>query len=389
MAQVEWIAKSVEALPNNVNAGLAIQADAATIIHSQPGPIIVTDPPYYDNIDYADLSDFFYVWLRPLLRDIYPDLLAGILTPKAEEITAIPSRFEDPRQRFDALMSQTLDLIRNRCSPEFPSSIFYAYKQQEQERDGVSSTGWETMLTAVVNAGFQVVGTWPMRTERSGRSNALSANTLASSVILVCRPRQDDATARRQQFLSELAQELPPALEALTREGHIAPVDLAQAAIGPGMKVYSKYGRVETFAGEPVTVRDALIAINQAIADYDQQEAGALDAETRFGVDWLKEHGHSGGSYGVAETLAVAKNVVIDDLRDTHRLLTAERGEVRLLPLDEYGPERAMPHEHGQPLPLTAWEGWLPQRLPLEPGRRRRPGHRRRRTGSASDGRRR
>ncbi len=357
MAQVEWIAKSVEALPNNVNAGVAIQADAATTIHSQSGPIIVTDPPYYDNIDYADLSDFFYVWLRPLLRDIYPDLLAGILTPKAEEITAIPSRFEDPRQRFDALMSQTLDLIRNRCSPEFPSSIFYAYKQQEQERDGVSSTGWETMLTAVVNAGFQVVGTWPMRTERSGRSNALSANTLASSVILVCRPRQDNLTASRQQFLTELAQELPPALEALTREGHIAPVDLAQAAIGPGMKVYSKYGRVETFSGDQVTVRDALIAINQAIADYDQQEAGALDAETRFCVDWLQEHGHGSGSYGVAETLAVAKNVVIDDLRDTHRLLTAERSEVRLLPLDEYGPERAMPREHGQPLPLTAWEG--------------------------------
>ena len=357
MAQVEWIARVIERLPLSVNSGIAHQADAATTIHADGGPVIVTDPPYYDNIDYADLSDFYYVWLRPLLRDIYPDLFAGILTPKAEEITAVQSRFEDPRQRFDNLMAQTLELIRERCSPEFPSSIFYAYKQQEQERDGLSSTGWETMLTSVVNSGFQIVGTWPMRTEMSVRVNAMGANTLATSVVLVCRPRQESPTASRQQFLSELAQELPPALDALTREGHIAPVDLAQAAIGPGMRVYSKYGRVETFAGEPVTVRDALVAINQAIADYDQQEAGALDAESRFCVDWLQEHGHGNGSYGVAETLAVAKNVVIDDLRDTHSLLSAERGQVSLLPLEDYGPDRATPREHGQPLPLTAWEG--------------------------------
>ena len=356
IAQTEWIAEVLESLPSDVNPGISRQADAATTIHASNGPVIVTDPPYYDNISYAELSDFFYVWLRPLLRDIYPDLFAGILVPTQDEMIAAP-RFENAEERFEALLGKSLRLIRERCSPEFPSSIFYAYKQQEQERDGVASTGWETMLTALVNADFQIVGTWPMRTERSGRSNALSANALASSVILVCRPRLDSPTASRQQFLNELAQELPPALDALTREGHIAPVDLAQAAIGPGMKVYSKYGKVETFAGEPVTVRDALIAINQAIADYDQQEAGTLDAETRFCVDWLQEHGHGDGSYGVAQTLAVAKNVVIEDLRDTHRLLTAERGEVQLLPLDEYGPERAMPREHGQLLPLTAWEG--------------------------------
>ena len=356
MAQVEWVAKVVEHVPSSVNSGEVHQADAATTIHVSDGPVIVTDPPYYDNIGYADLSDFFYVWLRPLLQDTYPDLFAGIMTPKGEEMIAAPL-FDDAEQRFESLMDKTLRLIRQRCSPEFPSSIFYAYKQQDQEHGGTASTGWETMLTALVSAGFQIVGTWPVRTEMPGRARQIKSNALASSVILVCRPRPDNSTASRQQFITELAQELPPALDALTREGHIAPVDLAQAAIGPGMKVYSKYGRVETFAGEPVTVRDALIAINQAIADYDQQEAGALDAETRFCVDWLKEHGHSGGSYGVAETLAVAKNVVIDDLRDTHRLLIAERGAVRLLPLDEYGPERAMPREHGQPLPLTAWEG--------------------------------
>lgn len=354
---VDGIAKVLERLHPTVNPGVVHQADATTTIYAEHGPVIVTDPPYYDNIGYADLSDFFYVWLRPALREIYPDLFAGMQAPKAEEMIASPFRFENPREHFESLLNKTLRLIRERCSPEFPSSIFYAYKQQEEEHGGQTSTGWETMLNAVVSAGFQIVGTWPMRTEMVNRQRSLGANALASSVILVCRPREDNQTASRQQFLNEVEQELPPALDALTREGHIAPVDLAQAAIGPGMKVYSKYGRVETFAGEPVTVRDALVAINQAIADYDQQEAGALDASTRFCVDWMQEHGHGNGSYGVAETLALAKNVVIDDLRYTHRLLTAERGEVQLLPLDEYGPERAMPRLHGQPLPLTAWEG--------------------------------
>ncbi len=272
---VSGIAKVLEHLHPAVNPGVVHQADATTTIYADRGPVIVTDPPYYDNIGYADLSDFFYIWLRPALREIYPELFAGMQVPKAEEMIATPFRFENPREHFESLLNKTLRLIRERCSPEFPSSIFYAYKQQEEERGGQTSTGWETMLNAVVRAGFQIVGTWPMRTEMANRQRSLGANALASSVILVCRPRQDNQTASRQQFLNELAQELPPALDALTREGLIAPVDLAQAAIGPGMKVYSKYGKVESFAGDPVTVRDALIAINQAIADYDQQEAGA------------------------------------------------------------------------------------------------------------------
>ena len=354
MGQVTWIAKVVNALPAQVNSSEARQADAATTIYEEKGPIIVTDPPYYDNIDYADLSDFFYVWLRPLLRDIYPDLFAGILTPKDEEMTAIPSRFDDSRERFEDLLGQTLRLVRDRCSPEFPSSIFYAYKQQEEEHEGRASTGWETMLTAVVRAGFEIVGTWPMRTERSARSNAMGTNSLASSIVLVCRPRREDApTVNRREFLDTLEAQLPPALDHLTREGHIAPVDLAQAAIGPGMQVYSKYSRVETISGDQVTVREALAAINQTIANYDERQEGELDPPTRFCLEWLKQRGFAEGQYGEAQTLAQAKNVAIEDeLRDAHGLVTAQGGSVQLQPLDYFSAYR-LP----SPGRMTAWEG--------------------------------
>ncbi len=205
MAHVEWVAKVVDKLPIEASGGEVHQADASTTIHAVNGPVIVTGPPYYDNIGYADLSDFFYVWLRPLLRDIYPDLFSGILVPKDEEMIATPFRFKNSRQRFEDLLNKTLRLIRERCSPEFPSSIFYAYKQQQEEREGRTSSGWETMLTALVNAGFRIIGTWPMRTEMSVRSNAMAANALASSVVLVCRPRPDDApVATRRQFLDAL-----------------------------------------------------------------------------------------------------------------------------------------------------------------------------------------
>ena len=354
MAQVDWIADVVESLPHKVNKGETHQADAATTIHADKGPVIVTDPPYYDNIHYADSSDFFYIWLRATLRDVHPELFRGILVPKQEEMIASRFRFKNPREQFETQLNKTLSLIRERCSPEFPASIFYAYKQQEEERQGRSSTGWETMLTALVDAGFQVTGTWPMRTEMTTRVNSIEANTLASSVILVCRPRPEDARqASRREFLNELEEELPRALDQLTREGHIAPVDLAQAAIGPGMKVYSKYGRVETISGDQVTVREALAAINQAIASYDERQEGELDPPTRFCVDWLKQHGFGEGQYGVAQTLAQAKNVSIEDeLRDAHGLLTAQAGNVQLQPPGYFSADR-MP----SPGQMTAWEG--------------------------------
>ena len=352
MANIERIAEVVEQLPADANGGIVHQADASTTIHTQDGPVIVTDPPYYDNIGYADLSDFFYVWLRPLLRDIYPDLFASILTPKTEEMIAGP-RFKDAPQRFEDLQGRTLKLIREHCSNEFPSSIFYAYKQQEAEREGRTSTGWETMLSAIVSGGFEIVGTWPMRTERPGRSRAIGSNALASSVVLVCRPRSDDApTATRRQFLSALKEELPAALDQLTQKGHIAPTDLAQAAIGPGMQIYSRYSRVETISGEPVSVREALAAINRAIADYDERQEGDLDSETRFCLDWFKQYGYEEGAYGDAETLARAKNIAIDKLRDVDGLLATEGGRVKLLPLDAFSDSEQLTLGD-----TTAWEG--------------------------------
>ena len=369
MGQIEWVSKVLDHLPGEVNDGTSRQADAAVTIHADNGPVIVTDPPYYDNISYAELSDFFYVWLRPLLRDIYPDLFAGILVPTHEEMIAAP-RFENAETRFEDLLGQTLRLIRERCSPEFPSSIFYAYKQQEQVRDGVTSTGWDTMLTALVDAGFQIVGTWPMRTERSGRSNALAANALASSVILVCRPRPEDApSASRRDFVTALEREMPPQLDQLTRETHIAPVDLRQAAIGLGMAVYSRYGSVATLAGEPVTVRQALMSINDAVDAYLREQAGELDSESRFCLDWLREYPTGRGDYGTAENLARAYGLSVDArLEQTHQLLVASQGQVLLHDVDDYHDDRPYPTRESP----TAWECCLRMAYHMQPGDDRR-----------------
>ncbi len=349
LSQVEWVAKTVQRLPANVNDGITYQADASETIHADKGPVIVTDPPYYDNISYAELSDFFYVWHRPILRDIYPDLFAGILAPIYEEMIAAP-RFDNPRQRFEEMMGKTLNLIRERSTSEFPSSIFYAYKQRVEQRNGKTSTGWETMLNALVDAGFLIVGTWPMRTERGRRPNALNANALASSVVLVCRPRPDDApTASRRQFLAELESDLPNRLDHLTREGHIAPVDLAQAAIGPGMEIYSRYSRVRTIEGETVSVRDALIAIDNAVQAYFEREQGELDQQSRFCFEWLQQTKSGEGDYGIADTLAKAKNIALDDMG---RTLTIGAGKAKLRGLDDYSGNGETPLGI-----ITAWEG--------------------------------
>ena len=338
MAQIEWIAKSVLMLPIDVSPLSVHQSDASTMQPADYGPVIVTDPPYYDNVGYADLSDFFYVWLRPLFRNLYPELFASISSPKDGEIIAAP-RFVNANERFEDLLSDALRLMREQCDDEFPSSLFYAYKQQEENDGGRASTGWETMLSGLIQAGFQITGTWPMRTERSGRPRAFEANSLATSVVIVCRPREEHApVGNRTQFLQELGRELPAALDRLTHDGHIGPVDLRQAAIGPGMQVYSRYARVERMDGEPFTVRDALQEINKAVDFYTERAEGELDAPSRFCLAWLRTHGHAKRPFGDAETLAKPMNVSVDAL-SAAGLLMAERGEVRLYEIPDYAPE--------------------------------------------------
>lgn len=350
LGQIRWIAKVLDYLPVNTNAGTSYLADAATTAHAGQRPIIVTDPPYYNMISYAELSDYFYVWLRPLLRDIYPDLFTSILAPIDDEMIAAP-RFENTRERFETLMVKALRVIRERSDPEFPSSIFYAYKQQEEEREGRTSTGWDTMLSALVSAGFQIVGTWPMRTERSSRSNALKANTLASSIVLVCRTRSTDATiATRREFVSRLKVDLPSALVQM-QSGNIAPVDLAQAAIGPGMAVFTRYERVLDASGKPVSVREALALINQTLDEALADQEGDFDASTRWALAWFEQSGFAESDYGLAETLSKAKNTSVSGMVEAG-ILEAGLGKVRLLRPnelpDDWDPERA-----GR---FTAWE---------------------------------
>jgi len=303
--------------------------------------MISTDPPYYDNIGYADLSDFFYVWMRRSLHDIMPAVFDTLLVPKTSELVASPYRFggdkQAANQHFETGLEQAFVNLRRIVHPAYPLSVYYAFKQTESEEDEngdngyvVSSTGWETMLASLIRAQFTIDGTWPIRTERGGRTNSLEANALASSIVLVCRPRPEDApVASRREFLAALRWELPPALRAL-QSGNIAPVDLAQAAIGPGMAVYSRYRRVLEANGEPLTVRVALQIINAELDAYLAEAEGGADADTRFAVAWFEQHAFEEGPYGQAEVLVTARNTSVDGLVQAG-IVEARGGKVRLL----------------------------------------------------------
>lgn len=348
--QIKSVAAAVASTPVDVHAGEAHQANAATTIHSREGPVIVTDPPYYDNYSYAELSDFFYAWLRPALREVWPDLFTGISAPMQEEMIAAP-RFEGPRDRFEGLLNDALTLMRERCSDEFPSSIFYAYKQQETDQGRHASTGWETMLSALVEAGFRVVATWPVRTETGSRPNAQDTNSLASSVVIVCRPRLDEApTVTRRDFAEALRSEFPEALAKL-QKSNIAPVDLAQASIGPGMAVFTRYREVLNADGSRMAVRDALALINAALDETLAEQEGDFDADSRWALTWFEQHGYAEGEYGVAEQLSKAKNTSVEGLVRAG-VVESSRGKVRVLKPSEL-------EEDWDPATdsrLTAWE---------------------------------
>jgi putative DNA methylase len=334
-------------------AGVAGQVDASKQEWSRDR-LVSTDPPYYDNIGYADLSDYFYVWLRRSLHMVFPELFATLAVPKADELIASPYRHggKDRAEAFFLVgMTQAMQRVAERAHPAFPVTIYYAFRQSETQGDaGTSSTGWETFLDAVIRAGFAISGTWPMRTELLTGLKS-KTNSLASSIILVCRPRAADAvTATRREFVTALKAELPQALAHLQR-GNIAPVDLAQAAIGPGMAVYTRYSKVLDAEGKPLPVRDALALINQALDEALAEQEGDFDADTRWAVAWFEQSGFEGGEYGVAETLSKAKNTSVGGMVEAG-VVASKGGKVRLLKPAELPAEL----DPATDTRLTAWE---------------------------------
>ena len=300
--------------------------------------MISTDPPYYDNICYADLADYFYIWLRQSLRSVYPELFRTMLVPKAEELIATPYRHDNnkikAKEFFEEGMLQACRQLYQYASDKLPVTIYYAYKQSEtKEQAGqkvTSSSGWETMLSAIIKAGFAITGTWPISTEMANRSVASEANALASSIVLVCRKRPASAsTISRRRFVTELSSELQPALKKL-QSSQIAPVDLAQAAIGPGMAVYSKYSAVLEADGTPVSVRSALQLINQELDACLNEQSGQLDSASRFCVDIYSQYAFKELPFGEAEVLAKAKNISLDSLIKGN-IIKAEKGKVCLV----------------------------------------------------------
>ena len=312
--------------------GRSDQADARTQTSSSDR-VVSTDPPYYDNIGYADLSDFFYVWMRRSLKSLFPDLLATVAVPKADELVATPDRHgtkDEAEAFFVDGMTQVLSRLSQQAHAEYPVTIYYAFKQSEIGEAGTTSTGWEAFLDAVIRSGFTIAGTWPMQTENRSRMRGMASNALASSIVLVCRSRAADApAATRRELLAALRSELPQALH-LLRTGNVAPVDLAQAAIGPGMAVYTRYGRVLDAAGTPVSVRDALALINQILDEVLAEQEGDFDADSRWAVAWFEQHGFGDGEYGGAETLSKAKNTSVDAMARAG-MLRSRGGRVRLL----------------------------------------------------------
>lgn len=333
--------------------GRAEQRDARDVAHDGAA-VICTDPPYFDNVPYADLSDLFYVWLRRTLQSALSVLMSTVLVPKADELVADPARHGSraaAERFFLDRMREVIAGLRAHALPAVPVAIFYAFKQSEFQDAGVVSTGWDTFLSALIESGFSVVGTWPMRTEQSGGLRNVGRNSLATSVVLVCRPRQVDAsTATRREFVAVLKAELPQALTHLQR-GNIAPVDLAQAAIGPGMAVYTRYAKVLDAEGKPLSVREALALINQTLDEVLAEQEGDFDADSRFALAWFEQSGFEEGEFGVADVLARAKNTSVAGMSEAG-ILKSSRGKVRLLKPREL-PADWDPANDAR---LTAWE---------------------------------
>ncbi|GAA3674819.1 DUF1156 domain-containing protein [Lentzea roselyniae] len=328
--QWTWVSKVLERL-TPVVSGRAIQADAAS--RSYDGFLIATDPPYYDNIGYADLSDFFYMWLRRSLRSIYPDLLSTMMVPKSEELVANPYRHagkDGARWFFEEGFRRVFARARESARENLPITVWYAFKQSETDESGEASTGWETLLDGMVRSGWMITATWPSHSELGNRLRSIDSNALASSIVLSLRPRSEDApTIDKRGFITALEDELPDALRKL-QQGRVAPVDLPQAAIGPGMAVFSRYSGVIENDGSRMTVRSALARINEILDQVLAEQEGDFDATTRFAIAWYRQHGYGVGTFGDADNLARARNTsVVAMERDA--ILTSRANRVQLI----------------------------------------------------------
>ncbi|TQE99104.1 MAG: DUF1156 domain-containing protein [Spiribacter salinus] len=360
VVSLNWIERVIGHL-SSFAKGYVTQVNAQNQKISE-GKVVSTDPPYYDNMGYADLSDFFYVWLRRSLIDIHPELFATLAVPKSEELVAAPYRHGGKEQAevfFMDGMTEAMHNLSENAHSAFPVTVYYAFKQSEKKANGgTASTGWETFLEAVLKAGFAITGTWPMRTELGNRMIGAGTNALASSIVLVCRPREATAESiSRKDFQRQLRSELPEALETMIggREGEIspiAPVDLAQAAIGPGMAVYSRYSAVLEADGSPMKVREALILINRVVDEFFNEAGEELDGDTRFCIDWFQTNGWRTGKYGEADVLARAKGTSVEGVVDAG-VVESGGGKVRLLKWKEY-PTDWDPDTDKR---LPAWEG--------------------------------
>lgn len=332
--RLEWVINVLNLVPAATSANV-VQVSAAARDYS--GLVVSTDPPYYDNIGYSDLSDFFYVWLRRCLRDVHPSVVSTMLTPKAEELVANPYRHdgkENAAKFFVDGFNTVFDRIRRGANPDVPMTVYYAYKQQDDGKDGKTSTGWHTLLDGLIGAGWEVTATWPVRTEKPGRSVSFDSNALASSIVLACRPRPGDApTTTQRAFVQRMKSELPGALRTLM-QGEIAPVDLAQAAIGPGIAVFSRYARVRSASGGDIGAREALELINRTLDEVLGEQESDFDPDTRFAVRWYRQYGWRPEHSGIADQLARTTQTSIAELQ-RGGIFTTAGGKGRLLSIRE------------------------------------------------------
>jgi putative DNA methylase len=323
--------------------GNSTQHDATAPQPSDTTPkLISTDPPYYDAVPYADLSDFFYVWLRRSIGSLYPDIFSTLLVPKAQEMVADNFRHgskSKAKEFFEDSLIKVFHRANHLNHHDYPVTVYYALKQTETDDSAqVASTGWETILEGLMQSDFSIGGTWPLRTELSNRMRGQASNALAPSIVLVCRPRPTDAPKiTRRQFLTDLKRQLPKALKTL-QQGNVAPVDLAQASIGPGMAIFSKYAAVLENDGSPMRVRTALQLINQVLDEFLTEQEGEFDGDTRWALTWFEQYQFQPGQYGDAETLSKAKNTSVQGMVDAG-ILEAKGGKVRLLKRDELEPD--------------------------------------------------